>query len=168
MSEKESTQYNTQVRAATMKYAILDQIRKPEKMFEDVIRWHFKTTKDLPTQLKNWRSRCREGCEAPQKVISSYQNLVAGGGIISLKAEIDSVCNEIDLELRKLPAWGEREIIELNDTTTTTTMTTTTRTTATTKNNNEVICLDDSQDEEDIVPVMKPGPGSTAEDAIEL
>mmetsp|Transcript_58868 Transcript_58868/g.175143 ORF Transcript_58868/g.175143 Transcript_58868/m.175143 type:complete len:716 (-) Transcript_58868:42-2189(-) len=100
--------YDKQIRAATLKVAILGQMKKPTPLFEDCIHDHFRLKKRrILKQLEDWEALEKgEGEEAGGTTASSQRGLnpsqlVAQGGIRSsqkivsdLVAEIKKVINQ--------------------------------------------------------------------------
>src|SRR4051812_1839597 len=54
-SEKESQQYNADIRGQTARYAIIDAMRKPSHVFRDIIIKHYYYKRSvIMSQLKEW------------------------------------------------------------------------------------------------------------------
>jgi baculoviral IAP repeat-containing protein 6 len=47
--DRKSNEYNAPLKEATMKFAMLEMLKKPPAGFEDVVRLHFRTNKGCPT-----------------------------------------------------------------------------------------------------------------------
>lgn len=84
-----STEYNENIRLATMRHAMRDTLRKPPYGMEEVVRKHFVTVKPmLERQLARWLDECanersRAGMEKAyveiMELIAQAEAVEAGG-----------------------------------------------------------------------------------------
>jgi len=88
--QKQSDTYDRQIRAATLKVAMLGQMQKPSPLFEDCMNDHFRLKKRrILEQLDEWEA-------LEEKNDKSYSGaLVAGGGIRSTHKIVKEICDEI-------------------------------------------------------------------------
>ena len=88
--QTQSKQYDRQIRAATLKVAILGQMKNPSAMFTDCINDHFRLKKRrILEQLDEWT-------EMEEKLAGkSSSSLVAGGGIRCSSKIVVGICDEI-------------------------------------------------------------------------
>ena len=60
-SRNESHKYNVGLREETVKWAMLDHLRRPKSPFDDVIKAHFRMKKkEILAQLEEWRTEASE------------------------------------------------------------------------------------------------------------
>jgi baculoviral IAP repeat-containing protein 6 len=83
--QKQSNEYNEVIRAATLKWAILEQMKNPSAGFEELIRMHFVLKKEsLMKQCAEW-------------IKDAQVSRTAGFG-----KKIQGLVDEIKIELAKL------------------------------------------------------------------
>jgi len=91
--------YDRQIRAATLKVAILGQMKNPSFLFEDCINDHFRLKKHrILKQLAEWEELEKKEAKKKDDVKSvepGRGNLVAGGGMRSSPEILSAVCDEI-------------------------------------------------------------------------
>jgi len=92
--QKQSKLYDAQIRAATLKIAILGQMKKPSAMFSEVIQDHFRLKKrHILRQLDAWEKlEADEQKEAAGKPVAQK---VAGGGIAHSTRTVKGYCDNI-------------------------------------------------------------------------
>lgn len=92
--QKQSKLYDAQIRAATLKIAILGQMKKPSAMFSKVIQDHFRLKKrHILRQLDAWEKLEADAeKEAAGKPIAQK---VAGGGIAHSARTVKGYCDNI-------------------------------------------------------------------------
>ena len=89
--QKQSEKYDRQIRAATLKVAILGQMTKPSPMFLECINDHFRLKKRrILEQLGEW-----EEMEKKHEKDSGAASLVSGGGIRSTVKIVKQICDDI-------------------------------------------------------------------------
>ena len=105
--QKQSKQYDRQIRAATLKVAMLGQMKKPGALFADCIHRHFRLKKNqILKQLEDWQALEDEfnkeasSSETASKGSTTASNdrtcvLVAGGGIRCSSKIVQCLCEEI-------------------------------------------------------------------------
>ena len=105
--QKQSKQYDRQVRAATLKVAMLGQMKTPSPLFADCIHRHFRLKKNqILKQLEDWQALEDEfnkeasssGTATTTSTTVSCDRtsaLVAGGGIRSSSKIVKKLCEEI-------------------------------------------------------------------------
>jgi len=92
--QKRSKLYDAQIRAATLKVAILGQMKKPSAMFSKVINDHFRLKKrQILTQLEAWEKLEVEAEKAAAG--AAVPKTVAGGGTSHSAKIVKGYCDEI-------------------------------------------------------------------------
>mmetsp|Transcript_37843 Transcript_37843/g.50247 ORF Transcript_37843/g.50247 Transcript_37843/m.50247 type:complete len:139 (-) Transcript_37843:121-537(-) len=95
--KRHSVVYDHQIRAATMKFAILEQLKNPSKIFRDCIINHFRLKKHrILKQIEEWKNEAK-GC----KLDWQKERLVAGGGIKPIDKDVSEICSKIEDYLKK-------------------------------------------------------------------
>jgi len=102
--QKQSKQYDRQVRAATLKVAMLGQMKKPSPLFADCIHRHFRLKKNqILKQLEDWQTLENEfnkessssGTATTTSTTRWQSALIAGGGIRCSSKIVQGLCEEI-------------------------------------------------------------------------
>uniref|UniRef100_A0A7S2HDG1 UBC core domain-containing protein n=1 Tax=Helicotheca tamesis TaxID=374047 RepID=A0A7S2HDG1_9STRA len=105
-AKRNSKVYDNQIRAATLKFAIFEQLEKPPIMFRDCVANHFRLKKRrILKQLAEWEELAKE-CETKSNKAKTsgrhgYQGLVAGGGIRPDRNVIKETCSKIEKSLQE-------------------------------------------------------------------
>lgn len=97
-NQRQSEQYDRQIRAATLKVAILLQMKNPSPLFRDVIIDHFRLKKlSLLEQLDRWEAieKQQDVAQDNSNVITTPIVLVAGGGVRPSYKIVKGLCDEI-------------------------------------------------------------------------
>lgn len=104
--QKQSKQYDRQIRAATLKVAILGQMKKPSELFQDLISDHFRLKKRrILKQLDEWEEQERQ--TSTKTSGGDHSGLVAGGGIISSVKVVKGLCEKIRAHIEK--TWPDKK-----------------------------------------------------------
>lgn len=86
--QRQSNDYNRQIRVATLQEAILGQIQCPSLMFEDCINCHFRLKKRyILEQVDEW--------EAMENEHDGQVSFIAGGGIPCSHKMMHKICDNI-------------------------------------------------------------------------
>ena len=107
--------YDRQIRAATLKVAILGQMRKPSPLFADCINDHFRLKKRrILKQLEEWL-KVEKDAEAAGEVIraTTRSALTAGGGIAPSTKIMQDLCKQITEHIEK--TWSDKKKKTGND-----------------------------------------------------
>ncbi|KER27859.1 hypothetical protein T265_13718 [Opisthorchis viverrini] len=68
LGQRESQRYNLNIRAATLRWAMLDQLCNPPAGFEEVVYNHFKLKREaILVQLERWVAECTQGTSSTSK-----------------------------------------------------------------------------------------------------
>ncbi|KAE9551922.1 hypothetical protein FO519_004881 [Halicephalobus sp. NKZ332] len=115
--QQASRDYDANIRAMTVRWAILEQIRNPPKAFEEVIKCHFYLKKDeITTQIKNWIEEMQkyadENSEQPDRTMKN--SLVAlKRNFELLKEEFNKMTPPKGLEDVNIPVFGNPSTTEV-------------------------------------------------------
>ncbi|CAL8078760.1 unnamed protein product [Calicophoron daubneyi] len=92
----ESAVYNSNIRAATLRWAILDQVRHPSVGFEEVVLRHFQLKQDaLLTQIKDWISLAERSASVSTSLASGPYIKRMKDDFNALKAEFSKLDKRI-------------------------------------------------------------------------
>ena len=81
------TQYNETIRVATVRWAMLEQIRKPSPCFDSVVRAHFwKKRKEIETQIEQWIAEMEKQVKKEGRTLKAIVTAAANSFVSSSSA----------------------------------------------------------------------------------
>ena len=105
IQQKFSKVYDAQIRAATLKVGILDQMLKPSPIFRDCIHDHFRLKRrSIIKQLSEWENLARNEDLDSTKINSGnapFKRRIDGGGMCRSHASVKGYCDGIRLFISK-------------------------------------------------------------------
>lgn len=91
--EQQSAAYNEVIRAATIKWAMLDIIKSPPPAFAEVVRIHFSLKKDrVLREVRNWLTEAKE----------SHKGSAFASASAAYIDNLSAMISDLEQELNKL------------------------------------------------------------------